>query len=50
MRLRQKHAVAVAEKTIAVFDGMPVGGENMFPARKGADQHQEARLRQMEIR
>ncbi len=28
---------------------MFVGGKNMFPAGEGADQHEQARLREMEV-
>ena len=45
----QKHAVSIAEKTIAGLYRMAIGSQNAFPPCEGTDQHQEARLREMKI-
>src|ERR1700691_1351562 len=44
-----EHAVAVGEEAITALYGMTVGGEGVFFPGKRAHQHQERRLRQMEI-
>ena len=46
---RDEHAVAVAEEAVFLLDGMAVGGENLLAPGEGADQHQQARLRQMKV-
>jgi hypothetical protein len=42
MRSGNEHAVAIAEKTVARFDRMVIGGQDTLPPRKGADQHEKA--------
>ena len=32
MKLKEKHAVAVAEKAVFLLDGVGVGGQHCFPA------------------
>ena len=44
-----QHAVAVGEEAVALADGVGVGGENRFPSRKSADEHQKRGLWQMEV-
>ncbi len=49
-----EHAVAVAEKAVALADGVGVGGECSFAAfgtfaKEGRDQHEEGRFRQVEV-
>ena len=45
----QKHAVAVAEEAVVLLDGVAIGGEHLFAAGEGADEHEQARLGQVEI-
>ena len=44
-KLKEEHAVAVAEKTVLMLDCVGVGGQYHLPARlasrEGADQHEE---------
>ena len=42
--------VAVAEEAVLLLNGMAVGLQNALAARKGGDQHDERRLRKMEVR
>ena len=44
-----EHAIAVGEEAITTLYGMTVSGEGVFSPGKRAHQHQERRLRQMEI-
>src|ERR1700736_5306820 len=44
-----EHAVAVREEPIPGFDRMTIRGESVFSARKRAHQHQQSRLRQVEV-
>jgi len=46
----QEHAVAVAEEAVLLLNGMAIGGKDCFAPREGADQHEQARLGQVEIR
>ena len=47
--LPDPHAIAVAVKTVAGFDGVLVGAQDEFAAGEGADEDEQRRLRQMEI-
>lgn len=38
----EKHAIAVTEKSIAAFHGVPVRRQHVLPPRKRAYQHQQA--------
>jgi hypothetical protein len=48
-RVSDEHAIAVAEEAVLLLDGMAVGGEHLFAAGEGADQHQQARFGQVEV-
>ena len=41
LALHDQHRVTVAVESIAAFNRLPVRREQPFPARKGADQHEE---------
>jgi hypothetical protein len=45
-----QHAIPVAEEAVALANGFSVGLHGQFFARKGADEHDERGLRQVEIR
>ena len=45
----EEHAISIGIKTILFRDGMFVSAPNIFFSAKRADQHQQRRLRQMEI-
>ena len=53
MNLKQKHAVAVAEKAVLLPDRVGISGQYHLPARflsrKSADEHKERGFRQVEI-
>src|SRR5258708_38843197 len=46
----QKHAVAIAEKTVSALNRMVISSQYALSACKCAHQHQQARLRQVKIR
>lgn len=48
--LADQHTIAVTVEAVARFDGMPVRGENIYPACKRTHQCQQGRARQVEIR
>jgi hypothetical protein len=45
-----QHAVSVTVKPIALSDGVPIRGQNPFTAGERADEHEQRRAGQMEIR
>src|SRR5688572_25137267 len=47
--LQHQHAIAVAVKPVAFADRFRIRLEKKFPAREGADEHQQRRARQMKI-
>jgi hypothetical protein len=48
-RLLDEHAVAVREETISLVDGVVIGAQSTFGSGESADQHEQARLRQMKV-
>ena len=44
-----KHTIPVAEEAVVLLDGVAIGGENRLAPGEGADQHQQARLGQVEV-
>ena len=45
----KQHRIAIAEKAVLLFDGVAVGGADVFDAGKGAHQHQQSGFGQMEV-
>jgi hypothetical protein len=41
LRIKEKHAIAVAEKTVLLLHGMGVSGQHAFSSRECADEHQK---------
>ena len=37
--LSEEHAVAIGEEAVFMFDGVVVGGEDLFATGEGADEH-----------
>src|SRR5215469_124464 len=48
-RSGNKHAVTVAEETVALVNRMAVGAEDFVAAGECADQHEQAGLREMKV-
>ena len=49
MQLIYKHGIAVTEEAVFFSDSFFITAHDFIFARKGADQHQQCRLRQMEV-
>ena len=49
-RRKKEHAVAVAEETISLLDGLAVSGHHLVVWGKAADEHQQRGLGKVEIR
>src|SRR4051812_41315387 len=47
--LLDEHAIAVREEAVALADGVLVGGEDAVASGEGGDEHEERRLRQVEV-
>ena len=48
--IHNRHAVAVAEESVAFANGFLVGAECVFVAGHGADEHEESRTGEVEVR
>ena len=46
----QEHAVAVAEEEVALADRLRVRAADRLHAGEGGDEHEQRRLRQVEVR
>src|ERR1035437_771098 len=44
-----EHAIAVAEEAVSLLDGVGVGGEDSFASGECGNQHEQARLGQVEV-
>ena len=49
MKLKEEHAVAIAEKAVFSLDRVGVSGQYHLPACESADQHEEAGFWEVEI-
>src|SRR5271157_3691989 len=49
MSLQNQHAISIAVKSVACFHGVLVSAKHQFLFRKCRDQHEQRRLRKMEV-